>query len=36
MATVNYIVINILQNIFFNVQQRKEIHIGLEQAKANK
>ncbi len=31
MATVNHLVINILKNIFFCAQLKKEIHIGLEQ-----
>ncbi len=30
MATMNCLVTNILQNIFFCVQQRKETHTGLE------
>ncbi len=30
MATVNCLVSNILQNIFFCVQQNKEAHAGLE------
>ncbi len=29
MATVNCLVTNILQNIFFCVQQKKEAHTGL-------
>ncbi len=31
MATVNCLVTNIFQNIFFCVQQPKEIYTGLEQ-----
>ncbi len=31
MATVNFLVTNILQNIFFYDQQKKETHTGLEQ-----
>ncbi len=31
MATVNCFVTNILQNIFFCVQQKKETHTGFEQ-----
>ncbi len=31
MATVNCMVNNILQNIIFCVQQKKETHTGLEQ-----
>jgi len=31
MATVNCLVTDILQNIFFLVQQKKEKHTGLEQ-----
>ncbi len=30
MATINYLVINILQNILFYVQQKKETHTDLE------
>jgi len=30
--TVNSLITNILQNIFFCVQQKKETHTGLEQA----
>ncbi len=33
MATVNCLVTDILQNIFFCVQQKKETHTGLEQVK---
>ncbi len=28
MATINYLVANILQNIFYGVQQKKEIYFG--------
>jgi len=31
MGTINCLVIDILQNIFFCVQLKKEIHIGLVQ-----
>ncbi len=31
MPTSNCLVTNILQNIFFCTQQKKETHIGLEQ-----
>ncbi len=31
MATVNCLITNILQNIFFCVLQKKDIHIDLEQ-----
>ncbi len=31
MATVNCLAFNILRNIFFDVQQKKETHTGLEQ-----
>ncbi len=31
MATINCLITNILQNIFFFVQQNKETHTGLEQ-----
>jgi len=31
MATVNCVVTNIIQNIFFLVQQKKEFHTGLVQ-----
>ncbi len=31
MATVNCLVTNILQSILFCVQQKKEMHTGLEQ-----
>ncbi len=31
MATINCLLTNILQNIFFCVQQKKEIHTSLEQ-----
>ncbi len=31
MASINYLVNNIIQNIFFCVQQKKETHTGLEQ-----
>ncbi len=31
MDTVNCLVTNIFQNIFFSVQQKKETHTGLEQ-----
>ncbi len=31
MATIDYLVTNILQNTFFCVQQKKETRIGLEQ-----
>ncbi len=31
MATINVLVTNILQNMFFCVQQKKETHTGLEQ-----
>jgi len=31
MVAVNSLVINILRNIFFCVQQKKETHTGLEQ-----
>ncbi len=31
MAAVNCLVTNIIQNIFFSVQQNKEMCIGLEQ-----
>jgi len=30
-ATINCLVINILQNVYFCVQQKKETHKGLEQ-----
>ncbi len=30
MATINYLVSNTFQNIFFCVQQKTEIHTGLE------
>ncbi len=30
MATVNCLVSNILQNTFFCIQQKKEIHTGLD------
>jgi len=30
MATVNCLVTNIIQNIFFCVQQKKETHTGLD------
>ncbi len=33
MASVNCLITNILQNIGFCVQQKKEIHTGLEQLK---
>ncbi len=33
MGSSNCLVINILQNIFFYVQQKKETHTGLEQHK---
>ncbi len=31
MATSNFMVTNILPNIFFHVQQKEETHAGLEQ-----
>ncbi len=31
MATINYLVPNILQSIFFCVQQKKETHVDVEQ-----
>jgi len=31
MGSINCLVTNILQNIFICVQQKKEIHIGVEQ-----
>ncbi len=31
MATINFLVTNILQNMFSCVQQKKETHTGLEQ-----
>jgi len=30
MATVNCLITNILQNVFFCVQQKKETHLGVE------
>jgi len=33
MGTSNFLVTHVLQNIFFCVQQKKEIHTGLEQLK---
>ncbi len=30
MGTVNYLIITILQNIFFSVQHKKETHTGSE------
>jgi len=30
MATVNCLITNILQNVFFCVQQKKETHLGFE------
>jgi len=32
---INCLVINIIQNIFFCVQQKKEIHTGLEKLEEN-
>ncbi len=31
MATINCLVTNILQNVFFCAEQKKETHTGLEQ-----